>query len=175
MVKFNTFFKEIVKILAKFIKRIFLQSKMWLKHDYFNFALESREGDFSQYWVRILPTFPDLVSPDSICIIIWVWTQCLSLQVDFKILGIVSLPLSPLPSWQTYWISHVFILCLCLQAEDTAVHWSSDKSVVSQLRLVWFMVFNNISVISWWSDSLVEETGVPGENHRPVASYWQTL
>jgi len=31
--------------------------------------------------------------------------------------------------------------------------------------------FNNISVISWWSVSLVEETGVPGENHRPVASH----
>jgi hypothetical protein len=33
--------------------------------------------------------------------------------------------------------------------------------------------FNNISVIS--SVLLVEETGVPGENHRPVASHWQTL
>ena len=35
--------------------------------------------------------------------------------------------------------------------------------------------FNNISVISWRSVSLVEETGVPRENHRPVASHWQTL
>jgi hypothetical protein len=35
-------------------------------------------------------------------------------------------------------------------------------------RLVRFMVFNNISVISWRSVLLVEETGVPGENHRPV-------
>ena len=48
------------------------------------------------------------------------------------------------------------------------------------LKLVgWFMVFNatfnNISVISWRSVVLVEETGVPGENHRPVASHWQTL
>jgi hypothetical protein len=34
---------------------------------------------------------------------------------------------------------------------------------------------NNISVISWRSVLLVEETGVPGENHRPVASHWQTL
>jgi hypothetical protein len=25
--------------------------------------------------------------------------------------------------------------------------------------------FNNISAISWWSVLLVEETGVPGENH----------
>ena len=34
--------------------------------------------------------------------------------------------------------------------------------------LVWFMVFNatfnNISVISWWSVLLVEETGIPREN-----------
>jgi hypothetical protein len=35
--------------------------------------------------------------------------------------------------------------------------------------------FNNISVISWWSVLLVEETGVPGENHRSVASHSQTL
>jgi hypothetical protein len=35
--------------------------------------------------------------------------------------------------------------------------------------------FNNISVISWRSILLVDETGVPGENHRPVASHWQTL
>jgi hypothetical protein len=36
-----------------------------------------------------------------------------------------------------------------------------------------FMVFNatikNISVISWWSVLLVEEAGVPEENHRHVA------
>ena len=35
--------------------------------------------------------------------------------------------------------------------------------------------FNNISAISWQSVLLVEELGVPGENHRPVASHWQTL
>jgi hypothetical protein len=34
--------------------------------------------------------------------------------------------------------------------------------------------FNNISVISWRSFSLVEETRVPGENQRSVASHWQT-
>jgi hypothetical protein len=31
--------------------------------------------------------------------------------------------------------------------------------------------FNNISVISWRSVLLVEETEVPGENHRPVTSH----
>jgi hypothetical protein len=35
--------------------------------------------------------------------------------------------------------------------------------------------FNNISVISWRSVLLVEETGVPGEIHQPVASHWQDL
>jgi len=35
--------------------------------------------------------------------------------------------------------------------------------------------FNNISGISWQSGLLVEETGVPRENCRPVASHWQTL
>jgi hypothetical protein len=37
------------------------------------------------------------------------------------------------------------------------------------------MVFNatgnNISVISWWSVLLVEETGVPRENHRPAVGH----
>jgi len=31
--------------------------------------------------------------------------------------------------------------------------------------------FNNISVISWQSVLLVEETGAPRQNHRPVASH----
>ena len=34
---------------------------------------------------------------------------------------------------------------------------------------------NIISVISWRSVLLVEETRVPEENHRPVASHWPTL
>jgi hypothetical protein len=43
----------------------------------------------------------------------------------------------------------------------------------------WFMVFNatfnNISAISWRSVLLVEEIGVPRENHRSAASHLQTL
>jgi hypothetical protein len=41
--------------------------------------------------------------------------------------------------------------------------------------MVFNAIFNNISVISWWSVLVVEETGVPGENHRPIASHLQTL
>ena len=41
--------------------------------------------------------------------------------------------------------------------------------------MVFDATFHNISVISWRSVLLMEETGVPGENHRPVASHRQTL
>ena len=55
---------------------------------------------------------------------------------------------------------------------------SDDLNPHLGIELVWFMVFNgtfnNISVISWRSVLLVEETGVPGENHRLVASHLVT-
>ena len=45
--------------------------------------------------------------------------------------------------------------------------------------LIWFLVFNStfssISAISWRPVLVVEEAGVPGENHRPWASNWSTL
>jgi hypothetical protein len=41
--------------------------------------------------------------------------------------------------------------------------------------MVFNSTFNNISVLSWQSVLFVEETGVPGENHQPAASHWQTL
>ena len=45
--------------------------------------------------------------------------------------------------------------------------------------LGWFTVFNatfnNISVISWQSVLLVEETGVARGNYRPAASHWSAL
>ena len=51
--------------------------------------------------------------------------------------------------------------------------------IVISKREVWAVVFNatfnNISTISWRSVLLVEETGVPRENRRTVASHWQTL
>jgi len=41
--------------------------------------------------------------------------------------------------------------------------------------MVFNATFNNISVMSWRSVLLGEETGVSGQNNRPVASHWQTL
>jgi hypothetical protein len=53
---------------------------------------------------------------------------------------------------------------------------NEDCFYIKTVALVWFMVFkatfNNISVISWQSVLLVEETRVPRENHPPVASHW---
>jgi hypothetical protein len=36
--------------------------------------------------------------------------------------------------------------------------------------MVFNATFSNISVISWRSVLLAEETGVPGENHRPAVN-----
>ena len=46
-----------------------------------------------------------------------------------------------------------------------------DKVMVIVLKAT----FDNISAISWRPGLLVEETGVPGENHRSAASHSQTL
>ena len=49
------------------------------------------------------------------------------------------------------------------------------KLKVRKYLIGWLLVFNatfnNISVIALWSVLLVKETGVPGENHQPVASH----
>jgi hypothetical protein len=44
-------------------------------------------------------------------------------------------------------------------------------STIMNRFIVFNSTFNNISVISLWSILLLEETGVPGENYRSVASY----
>ena len=41
--------------------------------------------------------------------------------------------------------------------------------------MVFNATFNNNSDISWQSILLVEETGAPGQNHRPAASHRQTF
>jgi len=40
---------------------------------------------------------------------------------------------------------------------------------------VFHATFSNISAISWRPVLVVEEAGVPGENHRPWASNWLLL
>jgi hypothetical protein len=52
---------------------------------------------------------------------------------------------------------------------------SLRRKIIGLVWLVFGATFNNILVISWQSVLLVEETGVPGENHQPAESHWQTL
>jgi hypothetical protein len=63
---------------------------------------------------------------------------------------------------------------LCIMFKILAV-----RSVICEVGLDWFMIynatFNSMSVILWRSVLLVEETGVPGEKKRLVASHWQSL
>jgi hypothetical protein len=58
----------------------------------------------------------------------------------------------------------------CIFYNDYSIKMCSQLGMV----LIWFLVFdatyNKISVISWRSVLLLEETGVLGEIHRPVAS-----
>jgi len=53
-------------------------------------------------------------------------------------------------------------------------HVVFDIDTLTRVR-VFNATFNNISVVSWRSALLVEETGEPGENHRPAASHLQML
>jgi hypothetical protein len=50
---------------------------------------------------------------------------------------------------------------------------------MKMVDLILFLVFNatfsNISAISWRLVLVVEEAGVPGENHRPWANNWEIL
>jgi hypothetical protein len=82
---------------------------------------------------------------------------------------------------------------MCVSVMILSIEKKYDRTNVNNIcymyaRQMWFQLcrlrfrvmafnvtFNNISVISWQSVLLVEENGVPGKNHRPVASHWQTL
>jgi hypothetical protein len=87
------------------------------------------------------------------------------------------------PSWSWSYGSWIYNY-LCNQCLSPLTLWvrSQFMRAVQETTLCdkvcqWLcnVTFNNISDISWLSVLLVEETGVPGENHRPVASHWQTL
>ena len=59
--------------------------------------------------------------------------------------------------------------------QHVSIMMFGNFTLLLRFGLIWLMVlnatFNNISVISCQSVLLVEETGIPGENHGPVASH----
>ena len=62
----------------------------------------------------------------------------------------------------------------CVRISEAFINYYKSYSMVHRWLVVLMLfnaTFNNISAISWWSVLFVEETGGPGENHRPVASH----
>jgi hypothetical protein len=59
-----------------------------------------------------------------------------------------------------------------LDGENLVVFYNIKSGLIIALRFTmgFNATFNNISLISWQSVLLVEETGVPRENHRPVSN-----
>jgi energy-converting hydrogenase Eha subunit E len=68
-------------------------------------------------------------------------------------------------------------MCMVNKSSDWCITWEPWKPnyCFFVCLMVFNATFNNISVISWRSVLLVEETRGPGENHGPVASHWQIL
>jgi hypothetical protein len=52
---------------------------------------------------------------------------------------------------------------------------SQTEKLIEIRVMVVNAIFNNISVISWQSVLLVQETGVPRENHQPAVGYFSFL
>ena len=60
----------------------------------------------------------------------------------------------------------------CISQSDTLRLVAAIMDFASEEGIMMFnATFINISVISWWSVLLLEETGVPRENHRPFGSH----
>ena len=69
-------------------------------------------------------------------------------------------------------------LCTNTESYSTKVQMWTRRINDSLMRvrvMVLSATFNNISVISWRSVLMVEQTRVPGEIHSPAASHWQTF
>jgi hypothetical protein len=101
--------------------------------------------------------------------VLCIWFICL--RVVSCVSSVASCPFLKLPL--SYYVTFIYY-----------IRWSIyNASLIYGMTLwsnmIWFIVFNatfnNVSAIVWWSALLVEETGVPGENHRSVARHWQTL
>jgi hypothetical protein len=70
------------------------------------------------------------------------------------------------------YMSNMNNLCLLLDEERHIVtNFVKTCFCLFICLMVLNATFKNISVISWRSVLLVEETGGPGENHRPVGSH----
>jgi hypothetical protein len=126
------------------------------------------------------------------------WRQDISDTMDRRRPTLYLLPFS---AWlwrgqDRKWIQNLYsgvnLECYWFERVSDILHWwqsANGNALINSwlteiISLLLFVVcclvvrnatFNNISAISWRSVLFVEETGGPGENHRPVASHWQIL
>jgi hypothetical protein len=63
---------------------------------------------------------------------------------------------------------HPILMYRVTKSNNSFTKWYNQSVVLNA-------TFNYILVISWQLVLLVEETGIPGENHRSAASHSQTL
>jgi len=105
-----------------------------------------------------------------LCIALFAAYTCSQVSMFSFMLGLVLWCLTPLST--IFHFSFELLLLFYWSACTKSGNWEV-------MYMVWYMVFNanfnNISVISWRSILLMEETGVPLENHRPVTSLGQTF
>jgi hypothetical protein len=105
-------------------------------------------------------------------------TVCLSMICQGDVSDVYSIFINDLSRWRQ-WCQYNFILAIIYNFP--IVLWNCSDSGIFWFFSLGFRVkvfnatCNNISAISWRSVLLVEETGVPEENHRPAASHWQTF
>jgi hypothetical protein len=77
-------------------------------------------------------------------------------------------------------IQHIFLKCSLSDCIQIKLVIGDTIRITGTCVIIWlihsFIVFNptfsNISTISWRPVLVVEETGIPWENHRPWASNW---
>ena len=106
------------------------------------------------FWLKILLKEIVIVIPPTFYMgIPWDFSYCLLPHADSYIIT-------------TVWLDHSVEVIALFDFSYILNGWLID----------WFLVFNttfnNISAISWRPVLVMEEAGIPGENHRPWASYW---
>ena len=88
-------------------------------------------------------------------------------------LGIRGIKFYPYRTYRQWWVSGNYNTSLGIGSEPNSEVLGLWAEIID---FIWFIVFNNslsnISAISWRPVLVVEEAGVPGENHRPWASNW---
>ena len=74
-----------------------------------------------------------------------------------------------------FWINWIRAFCVQSTVFKKMYTWSLIEMCVRFMFMVFNTNFNNISVVTWRSVLFVEKTGGPEENHRLIASHWQTF